>query len=286
MRAVCRELDLVPRPVAYVGDDFNGIFDALADRTCDAVISGTTITPERSSLVLFSQPYLEFDQGVAVNRRLSPNVASTADLRGLRAGIQIGNTSDVVAKRLLSQGAIAGIDYYPYTGVTAALDNLTAGRIGLIIKLFPVISWLVKDRPELTVAMQISASREAGRRLRAGPRRPLRCGRWGDPKAARERRIRSAAVALVRPRGDDMRRSHVTWVQAKHGGRQCFMRRRGLRARFRRRAGRNGHRRERTSMAADRRSSLVSLLCHAPARGLPRRPAPAPSGSAGCSSTV
>ncbi len=162
MRAVCRELDLVPRPVAYVGDDFNGIFDALADRTCDVVISGTTITPERGSLVLFSQPYLEFDQGVAVNCRLSPNVTSTADLRGLKAGIQIGNTSDVVAKRLLSQGVIAGIHYYPYNGVTAALDDLTAGRIGLIIKLFPVISWLVKDRPELTVAMQVPTREKLG----------------------------------------------------------------------------------------------------------------------------
>jgi polar amino acid transport system substrate-binding protein len=162
MRAVCRELDLSLRPVAYVGDDFNGIFDGLANHTCDAVISGTTITPERRSLVLFSQPYLEFDQGVAVNRRLSPNVASTADLRGLTAGIQIGNTSDLVAKRLLAQGVIAGIHYYPYDGIAAALDDLTEGRIGLIIKLFPVISWLVKDRPELTVAMQVPTREKLG----------------------------------------------------------------------------------------------------------------------------
>ena len=149
MRAVSEELDLVLRPVAYIGDDFNGIFDGLADGTCDAVISGTTITPGRGAVVLFSQPYLEFDQGIAVNRRLSPNAVSTADLRGLTAGIQIGNTSDAVAKRLLAQGHIAGIRYYPYHGITAALDDLTAGTIGLIIKLFPVISWLVKDRPEL-----------------------------------------------------------------------------------------------------------------------------------------
>ena len=40
-----------------MGDDFNGIFDRLAKRS-DAVISGTTITPERSAIALFSQPYL------------------------------------------------------------------------------------------------------------------------------------------------------------------------------------------------------------------------------------
>ena len=63
MRAICAELGLSLQPVPYSGDDFNGIFESLAKRTCDAVISGTTITPERSAIVLFSQPYLEFNPG-------------------------------------------------------------------------------------------------------------------------------------------------------------------------------------------------------------------------------
>src|SRR5215471_11970357 len=109
MRTICAQLGLTLRPVPYVGDDFNGIFDGLANRSYDAVISGTTITPERCAIALFSQPYFEFNQGVAVNRRATPNVASLADLRGLTAGIQSGNTSDIVAKRLLAEGAIANI---------------------------------------------------------------------------------------------------------------------------------------------------------------------------------
>jgi polar amino acid transport system substrate-binding protein len=101
-------------------------------------VAGTpAITPERSSLVLFSRPYLEFNQGIAVNRRLSPNAVSIVDLRGLTAGIQTGNTSDAMAKRLLAQGQIGGIRYYPYHGITDALDDLAAGRIGLIIKHAP-----------------------------------------------------------------------------------------------------------------------------------------------------
>jgi polar amino acid transport system substrate-binding protein len=162
MRAVCGELGLALRPVAYSGDDFNGIFDGLAKQTCDAVISGTTITPERAAIVLFSQPYLEFNQGIAVNKRATPEMTSTADLRGLTAGIQSGNTSDLVARRLLAHGDIAGIRYYPYHGIAAALDDLEAGRIGLIIKLFPVISWLVKERPQLCVAMQVPTHEKLG----------------------------------------------------------------------------------------------------------------------------
>jgi len=162
MRAICAQLGLALQPVRYASDDFNGIFDGLAKGSCDAVISGTTITPGRAAVALFSEPYLEFNQGVAVNRELTPKVESLADLRGLTAGIQSGNTSDFVAKRLLAEGAIAGIRYYPYHGIGAALDDLEAGRIGLVIKLHRVISWLVKDRPRLAVTMEMPSHEKLG----------------------------------------------------------------------------------------------------------------------------
>jgi ABC-type amino acid transport substrate-binding protein len=162
MRAICAQLGVRLRPVPYSGDDFNGIFEGLAKQTCDAVISGTTITPERSAIVKFSEPYLEFNQGIAVNAQLTPNVSSTGDLRGLTAGIQSGNTSDIVARRLRAEGAIADIKYYPYHGIASALDDLEAGRVGLVIKLFPVISWLVKERPKLRVAMQVPTHEKLG----------------------------------------------------------------------------------------------------------------------------
>jgi ABC-type amino acid transport substrate-binding protein len=155
-------LQLSLEPIRYSGADFNGIFDGLAQKSCDAVVSGTTITPDRAKIVLFSQPYLEFNQGVAVNRERTPNVASVADLHGLTAGIQSGNTSDFVAKRLVANGTIAGIKYYPYHGIANALDDLEAGRIGLVIKLHPVISWLVKDRPRLAVPLQVPTHEQLG----------------------------------------------------------------------------------------------------------------------------
>jgi polar amino acid transport system substrate-binding protein len=39
MHAVCGRLGLALRMDAYAGENFNGIFEALAQRTCDAVIS-------------------------------------------------------------------------------------------------------------------------------------------------------------------------------------------------------------------------------------------------------
>jgi polar amino acid transport system substrate-binding protein len=67
MSLICDDLGLSLRPVPYSGDDLDGIFAGLEDGTYDVVISGTTITPERERMALFSAPYLQFDQGLAVN---------------------------------------------------------------------------------------------------------------------------------------------------------------------------------------------------------------------------
>jgi ABC-type amino acid transport substrate-binding protein len=150
MRAVCGRLSLELRPLCHEGENFNDIFKGLAQGRCDAVISGTTITPDRVAIARFSRPYLQFNQGIAVNRRPTPHASSTAGLRG------------IVARRLLAQGDIASIEYYPYHGIGTALDDLEAGRIGLVIKLFPVISWLTRERPDLAVAMQVPTHEQLG----------------------------------------------------------------------------------------------------------------------------
>ena len=53
MRAICARLGLALQPVRYSRGDFNGIFDGLAKGSYDAVISRTTITPERSGTRCF-----------------------------------------------------------------------------------------------------------------------------------------------------------------------------------------------------------------------------------------
>jgi ABC-type amino acid transport substrate-binding protein len=162
MQDICQSLGLTWLLVKYTGDDFNGIFDGLAEGRFDAVASGTTITPDRERVVLFSEPYLEFNQALVVNVLRTPQIKSVADLRGQVVGIQSGNTSDVVARKLLAEGAIRDIRYYPYDGVLAALDDLSAGRIGAFIKLFPVATWLVKGRPDLAVVEQIPTHEKLG----------------------------------------------------------------------------------------------------------------------------
>jgi len=112
--------------------------------------------------VQFFDPYLEFNQGVAVNRECTPEASAESDFRGLTAGIQVGNTSDFVARRCVAQRVIAGIRYYPYDGMQTALNHLEAGNIGLVIKLFPAISWLTKRGPNPEVSMQVPRHEQLG----------------------------------------------------------------------------------------------------------------------------
>jgi polar amino acid transport system substrate-binding protein len=162
MELVCTRLGLHRRPVRYEGRDFNGIFDGLATRAYDAVISGATITPEREKRALFCDPYLESGQSLVVNIERTPHALSVDELTGLVVGIQVGNTSDAVARDLHERGAIAEIRYYPYGGITNALGDLSAGRIGAFIKLLPVMRWLTRGCPELAVVQEIPTHERLG----------------------------------------------------------------------------------------------------------------------------
>jgi polar amino acid transport system substrate-binding protein len=155
MRAVCGQIGLRWQLVKYEGDDFNGIFDGLRTRAYDAVASGTAITPEREKVALFSEPYLESGQSLVVNASRRPDITSTDDLSGQVVGIQVGSTSDIVARDLKAKDAIADIRYYPSPGIVDALVDLSAGRIGAFVTLLPVATWLVKERPDLAVVQEI-----------------------------------------------------------------------------------------------------------------------------------
>jgi len=154
MQRICAGLGLQWQLVKYEGQDFNGIFDGLG-RNYDAVISGTTVTPAREKAALFCPPYLAFDQGVAVNTARHPGIRSVEGLRGLTVGIQRGNTSDIVARKLVAEGIIAGIRYYPYAAIRTALNDLSSGAIGAVIKLHPVLSELVKGHAGLAVVCDV-----------------------------------------------------------------------------------------------------------------------------------
>jgi polar amino acid transport system substrate-binding protein len=149
-RAIADELSLAWRLVRYAGSDFNGIFAGLG-HDFDLVASGATITPERERLATFCAPYLVSGQGLAADPARTPDLRSIADLAGRTLGVQDGNTSQPIAEKLHATGRLGAVRTYPYHAIGAMLDDLAAGRIDAVMKLAPVLRWLLRDRPVLAL---------------------------------------------------------------------------------------------------------------------------------------
>jgi polar amino acid transport system substrate-binding protein len=142
-----REWQLVP----YKGADFNGIFAGLDDGGYDCIASGTTITPRRRNLAEFCAPYAVSGQSLVVDIGRHPNVHGIAELKGLVIGVQQGNTSQPFADKLVAAHRAARVRVYAYNEIEKALDDLTSGGCDAFMKLAPVTSWFVRDRPTLKV---------------------------------------------------------------------------------------------------------------------------------------
>jgi polar amino acid transport system substrate-binding protein len=150
-----REWQLVP----YQGRDFNGIFAGLDDGSYDCIASGATITPGRQKLADFCAPYVVSGQSLVVDATRHPNVNSTADLGGLVIGVQKGNTSEPVAEKLVAEKRAVRVRVYAYDEIEKALDDLSTGGCDAFMKLAPVTTWFVRDRPKLKV-VQTGITRE------------------------------------------------------------------------------------------------------------------------------
>jgi ABC-type amino acid transport substrate-binding protein len=140
--------------VAYVGADFDGIFDALRAKDFDCVAAGTTVTPAREKKAAFVPPYLISGQSLAVDTRRLPNVHSVDDLAGLTIGVQHGNTSLPIAAQLVADGKAARVRVYDYGDIRAALDDLTTGGCDALMKLAPVLTELVKPISDVEVVQR------------------------------------------------------------------------------------------------------------------------------------
>lgn len=151
MQVIAERLGRTWELVPYQGSDFNGIFAGLDSGLYDCIASGATITPERERMADFCQPYCVSGQSLVVDVRRHPNVHGTRDLHGLTIGVQHGNTSQPVADALVAKGGAARVRVYAYNQIGQALDDLSTGGCDAFMKLAPVTSWFVRDRPDLRV---------------------------------------------------------------------------------------------------------------------------------------
>ncbi|MBI1815390.1 MAG: transporter substrate-binding domain-containing protein [Deltaproteobacteria bacterium] len=136
--------------VTLVELTWDELIPALVDGRIDVIMSGMSITEERSKLVTFTQPYLRVGQ-MALIRRADYNRYrdyATFDLPATRVGYHTDTTGELYVRRKLAHATLRGFDS-PEAGIAA----LRAGDIDVFIHDAPTI-WRVtggfeKKDPEL-----------------------------------------------------------------------------------------------------------------------------------------
>jgi polar amino acid transport system substrate-binding protein len=147
--------------VTWVKANFNTIFTALATgQKFDAVAAASTITPERSQIVDFSEPYYNARQSLTVNESKTPDIKSTDDLSSSDTiGVQKGSTGKDWAEANLGT---KGIPIRTYTAVPDMFTDLEAGRLAGIINAEPSSRAEADQRPGLKVVEPIDTGEHYG----------------------------------------------------------------------------------------------------------------------------
>jgi polar amino acid transport system substrate-binding protein len=126
----------------------NTSFDAMSAGvgTCeyDAAIAGISITPERKSSMLFSNPYVNAGQIVVVNKS-NTTIQSKDDLVGLKVSSQLGTTGEIEAKK------IPDVEYKPYDSYDLAFLDLENGQVdAVIVDYMTAIQFIALNPDKLT----------------------------------------------------------------------------------------------------------------------------------------
>ncbi len=122
---------------------WDGIFAALKTEKFDIIISSVTITEERKLEMLFSEPYYNSGQIIAV-RKDDNRIKNENDLAGKVVGVQINTTGDFAAQE------IPGIkEIKRYDDIQQAFQDLEIGRIDAILNDLPVNAYFASTRPNV-----------------------------------------------------------------------------------------------------------------------------------------
>jgi len=148
-------------PVEWVTVDGSAaaVLAALPAGTCDCVVAGLTVTPERRTAAAFGPPYLVSGQALAVDAARHPTVRSVDDLAGLTVAVRRGSTGHEVAERLFVDGRVGAVRAFDERDFWSAAGDLESGGCDAVIALAPTLAALVGTLPDVDV-VQRGLSRE------------------------------------------------------------------------------------------------------------------------------
>ncbi|MGE4273043.1 MAG: basic amino acid ABC transporter substrate-binding protein [Desulfitobacterium sp.] len=128
--------------VKFESSSFDGLVTAIGQGNYDAVISAMTITDDRSKSVLFSDPYFESAQVIAVKK--GSDIKSEKDLTGKKVGVQQGTTG---------QGAVEGLSIDPkkFETIGDAINDMMIGGSDAVVADTPTLYYFIKQNPNMDI---------------------------------------------------------------------------------------------------------------------------------------
>ena len=125
----------------------------------DCAVSSITITPERQENMLFSDPYFNANQSLAVPS--DSTIASTDNItKGMKVAVQLGTTGEIWANKNLKS---KGIEIKSYDQIPGCFGALSAGDVDAIVADFQVTSDYAKDTTrKAKIVQQISTGEQYG----------------------------------------------------------------------------------------------------------------------------
>lgn len=131
--------------VNWVNSSFDGIFPALLAGKYDFVIASVTITDERKKSMLFSEPYVDAGQSIAV-RRESPPIADLDGLRGKKVGVGLNTTGQFLME------PVKDVTLVKFPSVDLALADLRNKRLDAAVGDGPVFRYMIAQSfPDLVL---------------------------------------------------------------------------------------------------------------------------------------
>ena len=152
MDAIARRLALRAN---FVDTRWEVILRQMQENRYDCIVGGITITPRRQEVLAWSVPYMTTTLSLVVNERRTPPTATLADLTTATVGVQAATTDYDAAVAMQRSGAIGNVKVYPFALIGNAITDLKAGRIGAVMKVYPVAAWLARTTPGLRILGQV-----------------------------------------------------------------------------------------------------------------------------------
>ncbi len=136
--------EIIGRRVELVVLPFEGLIPALKAGDIDVIMSGMSVTPERSAQVYFTEPYMQVGQMAIMHRDKVGRYSQPWSIyrEGVRIGVEPGTTGAAFAERELKDAEIS-----VYSDPGAAFGALRRDEIDLYIHDAPT-SWQLANSTE------------------------------------------------------------------------------------------------------------------------------------------